>query len=118
MVFNFALRVWIDKPQTIKFPVGRFRSEAGLRLTLGTADGKSYSKNIYKTGITSYAEQGGVFRAKHMAKALYAFAPQGGISTADDLIEFAAAVNAARRSLRGRTTRASWCCWTTSIWPR
>ena len=94
VVFNFAEGVDLTKPQTIKFPVGRFRSEAGLRLTLGTADGKSYSKNIYKTGITSYAEQGGVFRAKHMAKALYAFAPQGGISTADDLIEFAAAVNA------------------------
>lgn len=94
LVFNFAEGVDLTKPQTIKFPVGRFRSEAGLRLTLGTADGKSYSKNIYKTGITSYAEQGGVFRAKHMAKALYAFAPQGGISTADDLIEFAAAVNA------------------------
>ena len=94
LIFNFAEGVDLTKPQTIKFPVGRFRSEAGLRLTLGTADGKSYSKNIYKTGITSYAEQGGVFRAKHMAKALYAFAPQGGISTADDLIEFAAAVNA------------------------
>lgn len=63
LVFNFAEGVDLTKPQTIKFPVGRFRSEAGLRLTLGTADGKSYSKNIYKTGITSYAEQGGVFRA-------------------------------------------------------
>lgn len=94
LIFNFAEGVDLTKPQTIKFPVGRFKSEAGLRLTLNTADGKSYSKNIYKTGITSYAEQGGVFRAKHMAKALYAFAPQGGISTADDLIEFAAAVNA------------------------
>ena len=94
LIFNFAEGVDRTKPQTIKFPVGRFKSEAGLRLTLNTADGKSYSKNIYKTGITSYAEQGGVFRAKHMAKALYAFAPQGGISTADDLIEFAAAVNA------------------------
>lgn len=79
LIFNFAEGVDLTKPQTIKFPVGRFRSEAGLRLTLNTADGKSYSKNIYKTGITSYAEQGGVFRAKHMAKALYAFAPQGGI---------------------------------------
>ena len=66
LVFNFAEGVDLTKPQTIKFPVGRFRSEAGLRLTLGTADGKSYSKNIYKTGITSYAEQGGVFRAKHI----------------------------------------------------
>lgn len=55
LVFNFAEGVDLTKPQTIKFPVGRFRSEAGLRLTLGTADGKSYSKNIYKTGITSYS---------------------------------------------------------------
>lgn len=38
LVFNFAEGVDLTKPQTIKFPVGRFRSEAGLRLTLGTAD--------------------------------------------------------------------------------
>ncbi|WP_295940747.1 hypothetical protein [uncultured Alistipes sp.] len=92
--FEFSEGVDLTKPQTIKFAVGRFKSEAGLKLTLGTADGKSYSKNIYKTGIISYTEQEGVFRAKHMAKALYAFAPQGGISTADDLVEFASAVNA------------------------
>lgn len=107
LIFNFAEGVDLTKPQTIKFPVGRFRSEAGLRLTLGTADGKSYSKNIYKTGITSYAEQGGVFRAKHMAKALYAFAPQGGISTADDLIGVRGGRECGRdaRSVAGRQGR-------------
>ena len=35
-----------------------------------------------------------MFSARHLAKALYAFAPPGGIWTADDLVEFAAAVNA------------------------
>ena len=37
LVFNFAEGVDLTKPQTIKFPVGRFRSEAGLRLTRPTA---------------------------------------------------------------------------------
>lgn len=62
-------------PQTIKFPVGRFSTRSGLELTLTMDDGSSYSKTIYKTGITSYAETAGGFAAKHMAKALYAFAP-------------------------------------------
>lgn len=101
LTFTFAQGADLTRPQTIKFPVGRFKSEAGLKLTLRTEDGKTYSKNIYKTGISSYTEQSGVFRAKHMAKALYAFAPQGGIGTADDLIEFAAAVN-------GGETLAPW----------
>ncbi len=94
LTFDFGEDIDLTKPQTIKFPVGRFSSEAGLKLTLATADGETYSRNIYKTGITSFTEKEGVFRAKHLAKALYAFAPYGGIATADDLVEFAAAVNA------------------------
>ena len=84
----------LTKPQTIKFPVGRFTSPAGLKLTLATDDGESYTKNIYKSGIRTYTEKEGAFAARHLAKALYAFAPPGGIWTADDLVAFAAAVNA------------------------
>ena len=84
----------LTKPQTIKFPVGRFTSPAGLKLTLTTADDKTYTKNVYKSGIRTYNEKNGEFSARHLAKALYAFAPPGGIWTADDLVEFAAAVNA------------------------
>lgn len=84
----------LTKPQTIKFPVGRFISPAGLKLTLTTADDKTYTKNVYKSGIRTYNEKDGAFSARHLAKALYAFAPPGGIWTADDLVEFAAAVNA------------------------
>lgn len=84
----------LTKPQTIKFPIGRFTSPAGLKLTLTTADDKTYTKNVYKSGIRTYNEKNGEFSARHLAKALYAFAPPGGIWTADDLVEFAAAVNA------------------------
>lgn len=84
----------LTKPQTIKFPVGRFTSPAGLKLTLTTDDDKTYTKNVYKSGIRTYNEKNGEFSARHLAKALYAFAPPGGIWTADDLVEFAAAVNA------------------------
>ena len=46
LVFNFAEGVDLTKPQTIKFPVGRFRSEAGLRLTLGAATSKLASNAL------------------------------------------------------------------------
>lgn len=95
LLLRFAEGVDLRKPQTIKFPVGRFSSPAGLALTLRTADGKEYTKKVYKSGVVTYTEQNGVFRAKHLAKALYAFSAQGGgIATADDLVDFAAAVNA------------------------
>ena len=94
LTLDFPEGADLTKPQTIKFPVGRFTSPAGLKLTLSTADGKSYTKNVYKSGVRTYNETDGTFAARHLAKALYAFAPPGGIWTADDLVEFAAAVNA------------------------
>lgn len=94
LTLDFPEGANLTKPQTIKFPVGRFTSPAGLKLTLTTADDKTYTKNVYKSGIRTYYEKDGVFSARHLAKALYAFAPPGGIWTADDLVEFAAAVNA------------------------
>ena len=94
LTLDFPEGADLTKPQTIKFPVGRFTSPAGLKLTLTTADDKTYTKNVYKSGIRTYNEKDGVFSARHLAKALYAFAPPGGIWTADDLVEFAAAVNA------------------------
>ena len=94
LTLDFPEGADLTKPQTIKFPIGRFTSPAGLKLTLTTADDKTYTKNVYKSGIRTYNEKDGVFSARHLAKALYAFAPPGGIWTADDLVEFAAAVNA------------------------
>ena len=94
LTLDFPEGADLTKPQTVKFPVGRFTSPAGLKLTLTTADDKTYTKNVYKSGIRTYNEKDGTFSARHLAKALYAFAPPGGIWTADDLVEFAAAVNA------------------------
>ncbi|MGN0188689.1 MAG: fimbrillin family protein [Candidatus Cryptobacteroides sp.] len=79
---------------TVKFPVGRFSTGSGLKLTLETADGSAYRRNIYKTGLTSYEESDGKFTVRHLGKELYAFAPEGGISSASDLVAFSAAVNA------------------------
>ena len=94
LTLDFPEGADLTKPQTVKFPVGRFTSPAGLKLTLTTDDNKTYTKNVYKSGIRTYNEKDGTFSARHLAKALYAFAPPGGIWTADDLVEFAAAVNA------------------------
>lgn len=81
-------------PQTIKFPVGRISSPSGLALTLTAADGNEYTRTIYKSGIKTWDESGGTYTSVHLAKAMYAFAPAGGISTADDLVSFAKAYNA------------------------
>ncbi len=77
--------------QTLKFPVGRFTSSKGLKATLSFEDGSELVKNIYKSGITTYSEADGKYSVKHLAKAMYAFA--GGIACAQDLVDFAAAVN-------------------------
>lgn len=94
MTITFDGGADLTKPQTIKFPVGRFTSADGLKLTLSTEDGNSYSKNIFKSGLKTYDEADGVYSSKHIAKALYALGSSGGIGSADDLISFAAAVNA------------------------
>ena len=78
---------------TLKFPVGRFSTASGLKITFTTSEG-SYSRNVYKTGVTSYVQKGDNFYARHLAKPMYAFANAGGIATAEDLVAFAAAVNA------------------------
>ena len=78
---------------TLKFPVGRFSTGSGLKVTFVTSEG-TYSRSVYKTGVTSYVQKGEYFYAKHLAKPMYAFANAGGIATAEDLAAFAAAVNA------------------------
>ena len=78
---------------TLKFPVGRFSTASGLKITFTTTEG-SYSRKVYKTGIASYEQVDGHFYPKHLAKPMYAFANAGGIATAEDLVAFAAAVNA------------------------
>ena len=77
----------------LKFPVGRFSTGSGLKISLTTSEG-TYSRNVYKTGVTSYLQKGDHFYARHLAKPMYAFANAGGISTSEDLAAFAAAVNA------------------------
>ena len=78
---------------TLKFPVGRFSTNSGLKISLTTSEG-TYSRNVYKTGVASYVQKGENFYARHLAKPMYAFANAGGIATAEDLVAFAAAVNA------------------------
>ena len=82
------------KALTLKIPVGRFTSTDGLKVTYETSEG-SFERVVYKSGVASYEEKNGKFSVKHLAKPMYAFeASAGGISTAADLVEFAAAVNA------------------------
>lgn len=82
------------KALTLKVPVGRFVANDGLKVTYETSEG-SFERVVYKSGVASYEEKNGKFSVKHLAKPMYAFeASAGGISTAADLVEFAAAVNA------------------------
>ena len=91
LTLNFPAQADARVAQTLKFPVGRFSSSKGLKVTLTLEDGSQLVKNIYKSGITTYAEQDGNYSVMHLAKAMYAFS--GGIACAQDLIDFAAAVN-------------------------
>ena len=82
------------KALTLKIPVGRFVANDGLKVTYETTEG-SFERVVYKSGVASYEEKNGKFSVKHLAKPMYAFETSaGGISTAADLVEFAAAVNA------------------------
>lgn len=82
------------KAMTLKIPVGRFTSEGGLKITYETSEG-TFDRVVYKSGVASFEEKNGKVSVFHLAKPLYAFeASAGGISTAADLVEFAAAVNA------------------------
>lgn len=85
----------LRKAQTYKIPVGRFSTGKGLKLTMETADGKTYSRDIYKSGVTSFSEEDGVIGVKHLIKPLYAFeeVAGSGIADAEDLVAFAKAVN-------------------------
>ena len=93
LTLNLPANADPKQAMTLKFPVGRFSTASGLKITLTTSEG-TYSRNVYKTGVTSYVQKGDNFYAKHLAKPMYAFANAGGIATADDLVAFAAAVNA------------------------
>lgn len=82
------------KALTVKIPVGRFVANDGLKVTYETSEG-TFDRVVYKAGVSSFEEKNGKFSVFHLAKPLYAFeASAGGISTAADLVEFAAAVNA------------------------
>ena len=93
LTLNLPANADPKQAMTLKFPVGRFSTASGLKITLTTSEG-TYSRNVYKTGVTSYVQKGDNFYAKHLAKPMYAFANAGGIANADDLVAFAAAVNA------------------------
>ena len=81
----------LREAQTLKFPVGRFSSSKGLKLTLTLEDGSELVKYVYKTGISTFTESDGNFQVMHLARALFPFS--GGISDAADLLAFASAVN-------------------------
>ena len=94
ITLTFPSNTSLSKAMTIKVPVGRFTTNSGLKLTMTTNDNSTYTKNIYKTGLTSYKKSSaGVYSAIHLAKPVYAFANPGGISSATDLVAFANAVN-------------------------
>ena len=93
LTLNLPANADPKQAMTLKFPVGRFSTASGLKITLTTSEG-TYSRNVYKTGVTSYVQKEDNFYAKHLAKPMYAFANAGGIADADDLVAFAAAVNA------------------------
>lgn len=93
LTLNLPANADPKKAMTLKFPVGRFSTGSGLKVTLTTSEG-TYSRNVYKTGVTSYVQKGENFYARHLAKPMYAFANAGGIATAKDFMAFAAAVNA------------------------
>ena len=91
---NLPANVDPKKALTLKIPVGRFVANDGLKVTYETSEG-SFERVVYKAGVASYEEKNGKFSVKHLAKPMYAFeASAGGIATAADLVEFAAAVNA------------------------
>ena len=91
LTLNLPEGTELREPQTLKFPVGRFTSSKGLKLTLTLEDGTVYQKNVYKTGLSTYVENNGRYAVQHLARAIFPFS--GGISTAGDLVDFAAAVN-------------------------
>ena len=93
IILNLPENTDPKQAMTLKFPVGRFSTSSGLKVSFTTSEG-TYSRNVYKTGVTSYVQKGEYFYARHLAKPMYAFANAGGISTAEDLVAFAAAVNA------------------------
>ena len=82
------------KALTVKIPVGRFTSASGLKVTYETSEG-TFDRVVYKSGVSSFEEKDGKFSVMHLAKPMFAFeVSAGGIATAADLMEFAAAVNA------------------------
>lgn len=94
ITLTFPANTSLTEAMTIKVPVGRFSTGSGLKLTVTTNDNSTYTKSIYKAGLTSYKKSSaGVYSAIHLAKPVYAFANPGGISSATDLVAFANAVN-------------------------
>ncbi len=64
----------LKQAMTLKIPLGRFVSPAGLKLTLKTNAG-SYEKTLFKNeGFSSYSVSGGKTVLKHVMKPLSAFA--------------------------------------------
>lgn len=70
---NFPEGTSLGHSITLKFPVGRFKSPSGLRLTAEGVNGNTISRVVYATGVESYTENNGVFTVKHLAKPLYPF---------------------------------------------
>ena len=85
LTINLPADMDIAKAHVLKFPVGRFSTTAGLKLTLEVEDGEKFEKTVYKNGVKTYNQIEGVFSVKHLAKAMYSFVPthfSGGDGTA------------------------------------
>lgn len=83
----------LTKQMDIKFPVGRFSSSEGLKVTVETVSGEKLVKYIYKSGLTTFAEANGKVTLTHFSKPMYAFTRPGSIKTMEDFNAFVAAVN-------------------------
>ena len=70
LTLNLPEGTELREPQTLKFPVGRFTSSKGLKLTLTLEDGTVYQKNVYKTGLSTYVENNGRYAVQHLARAI------------------------------------------------
>lgn len=85
LTINLPADMDIAKAHVLKFPVGRFSTTAGLKLTLEVEDGEKFEKTVYKNGVKTYNQIEGIFSVKHLAKAMYSFVPthfSGGDGTA------------------------------------
>ena len=61
--------------QTLKFPIGRFSSDKGLKFTIRFDNEDTYEKTLFKNGISTFEESDGKIIVKHIIKTMYSLDP-------------------------------------------